>query len=415
MRILHTFLLLILLVAPGLGQTLIDILPNEGATIVGEICFLDLDYPGTIDLVCIKAPNNVTTDFDITLPAAPPAGTECMQMSNTGVISTSGGACGGSGDVHPIIDTTPIVEGSVDATKEFRLEVDALVPTTTTVVATVPSASFTFAGLELTQTFTQINTFSSAINLNSTVQASDSTIEFGDSFIVNTDSTHDIGTNAVRFRWGFADVWNAEKIEIEAADHAAHWRMELNVSDHLLVTDPGDILAFTIEDSATGNMVMSRDIIMSSQDIRCTGTCNLGSVTSDFAAVWASGTVNAGILEIIGNDTAGSGEGPQLIEITKDGAGTIEADNFAISGDGNFYIRSFTGDVDCNTSSVDDGWIGVQTTAEEIQFCSGFATRLSPSVPTSFAPVTVNCAAGEVILDPRYENGILVEGSCGAN
>ena len=62
-------------------------------------------------------------------------------------IETLGGASA------PFVDTTSIVEGSADATKEFRFEVDGF--TTGTVrVATPPNEDFTMVGLATTQTLT---------------------------------------------------------------------------------------------------------------------------------------------------------------------------------------------------------------------------------------------------------------------
>ena len=58
----------------------------------------------------------------------------------------------------PFTDTTNIVKGSADATKEIRFEVDGL--TTGTVrVLTVPDANITIAGINLAQTWTADQTF----------------------------------------------------------------------------------------------------------------------------------------------------------------------------------------------------------------------------------------------------------------
>ncbi len=48
---------------------------------------------------------------------------------------------GGSGDTHPMVDTTELVKGSVDATKIAKIECDTNIPTATTVVVTWPSAA----------------------------------------------------------------------------------------------------------------------------------------------------------------------------------------------------------------------------------------------------------------------------------
>jgi hypothetical protein len=64
-----------------------------------------------------------------------------LSMSGTTLNAAGGGAS------LPVVDTTSIAEGSVDATKEVRLECDTLVPTATVVVLTVPAADGTIARL----------------------------------------------------------------------------------------------------------------------------------------------------------------------------------------------------------------------------------------------------------------------------
>ena len=158
MRTLFKALLTVIALCGSLSaQRIIKVFPDAAATAVGEVCFYDLDYPGTIDTVCIDVPTNVTTDYKFTLPPAPPGSTECLQMDSSGNVTTSGAGCGGSGGL-PVVDTTSIVEGSADNTKEIRFEVDGI--TTGTVrVLTPPDADITIAGINLPQTFTATQTF----------------------------------------------------------------------------------------------------------------------------------------------------------------------------------------------------------------------------------------------------------------
>ena len=58
---------------------------------------------------------------------------------------------GGGGSTLPVVDTTAIVKGSADATKQVRLEVDGLT-TGVTRVLTVPDADLTLVGTGTTQT-----------------------------------------------------------------------------------------------------------------------------------------------------------------------------------------------------------------------------------------------------------------------
>jgi hypothetical protein len=96
-----------------------------------------------------------------TYPASAPAsdliwrlptadGVGCLQSD--GAFQLSIGACSG-GSTLPVIDTTKIVKGSVDATKELRFEIDGF--TTGTVnVLTPQDASYVIAGTNITNTFT---------------------------------------------------------------------------------------------------------------------------------------------------------------------------------------------------------------------------------------------------------------------
>lgn len=70
----------------------------------------------------------------------------------------------------PIADTTNLIKGSADATKLLRFEVDGFT-TATTRTLTPQNASYTLAGIDIAQTFTQTQTFngSTAMVLNGTI------------------------------------------------------------------------------------------------------------------------------------------------------------------------------------------------------------------------------------------------------
>lgn len=78
---------------------------------------------------------------------------------NAYAIAVGAGGCTGCGSASlPVVDTTSIVEGSGDATKEVRIEADGI--TTGTVrVWTAPDANITVAGINLAQTWTATQTF----------------------------------------------------------------------------------------------------------------------------------------------------------------------------------------------------------------------------------------------------------------
>lgn len=105
------------------------------------------------------------------------SGSDCVKVDGTS------GTCGGGGASLPVSDATSIVEGSTDATKELRFEVDGF--TTASVrVLTPQDSSYTIAGTNITQTFSANQTF-------------------GANLLFSANDTYDIGTDANRARSGY--------------------------------------------------------------------------------------------------------------------------------------------------------------------------------------------------------------------
>lgn len=130
-----------------------------------EICVEELYTNGSAGM-CLKAPDSITTEYSITI-SPPPGSTECLEITSAGVIQATGAACGGGGSTPPFADTTSIVEGSADGTKELRFEVDGFT-TSTTRVLTPQNSNYTIAGINISQTFSATQTFSSTATFNST-------------------------------------------------------------------------------------------------------------------------------------------------------------------------------------------------------------------------------------------------------
>lgn len=65
-----------------------------------------------------------------------------LDVTTAAAVWTETTGAGGGGDIHPVVDTTELVKGSVDATKRMRIEVDGLT-TATTRVLTMPDADIT--------------------------------------------------------------------------------------------------------------------------------------------------------------------------------------------------------------------------------------------------------------------------------
>lgn len=106
-------------------------------------------------------------------------------IENLTVASCTG--CGSSS--LPVADTTSIVEGSADATKEVRIEADGI--TTGTVrVWTAPNANITVAGIDLAQAWTAAQTFNSAVDVNASLSTRD----------ITTDSGYDLSAEDVYAR-----------------------------------------------------------------------------------------------------------------------------------------------------------------------------------------------------------------------
>ena len=80
-------------------------------------------------------------------------------LTNNGSGTLSWAAAGGA---NPFDDATAIIKGSADATKLLRIEVDGFT-TGTTRVWTAPNSDLTVAGVDIAQTFTGLNTFTSGV------------------------------------------------------------------------------------------------------------------------------------------------------------------------------------------------------------------------------------------------------------
>jgi len=95
------------------------------------------------------------------------AGTTVIDASRNATVAnlTITGSCTGCPGGLPAVDTTSIVTGSSDTSKQLRFEVDGFT-TATTRILTPQNASYTLAGTDLAQTFTAAQTFNNTVNLN---------------------------------------------------------------------------------------------------------------------------------------------------------------------------------------------------------------------------------------------------------
>ena len=110
---------------------------------------LELEDDDQSNYVRVQAPSAVSSDYTITLPQADCSAGQYLSLGSSGTMSCSTP----SGAGLPVVDTTSIVGGSSDNTKEVRIEADGI--TTGTVrVWTAPNANITVAGIDLAQTWT---------------------------------------------------------------------------------------------------------------------------------------------------------------------------------------------------------------------------------------------------------------------
>ena len=105
------------------------------------------------------------TDLTINTSAAPAVGDVWTATSTGGA-----GSWQTPTSSAPFVDSTAIIKGSADATKLLKIEVDGF-STATTRTLTPQNASYTIAGTDIAQTFTQTQTFngSTAMVLNGTI------------------------------------------------------------------------------------------------------------------------------------------------------------------------------------------------------------------------------------------------------
>jgi hypothetical protein len=104
-------------------------------------------------------------------------------------------AAGGSGSL-PVADTTAIVQGSGDSSKQLKFEVDGFT-TASTRTLTPQDASYTIAGTNIAQTFSGANTFSAGQTFNGT-NSFNANQTFSGDIRFGADNTYNIGVTGTR-------------------------------------------------------------------------------------------------------------------------------------------------------------------------------------------------------------------------
>ena len=135
----------------GQSQSELKIIPKQDDSATGIIKFQE-KYGSGSNYVGLRAPSSISANTVWTLPDADGTSGQCLQTDGAGVLSFA--ACAGTA---PFIDSTAIIKGSADATKLLKIEVDGFT-TATTRTLTPQNASYTIAGTDIAQTFTQAQT-----------------------------------------------------------------------------------------------------------------------------------------------------------------------------------------------------------------------------------------------------------------
>ena len=139
-------------------------------------------YDGTYSRIVLNNPGSGSnTGSAVSILNA--SGTSVFSVSYGGTTSVTNlsisGTCTGCGGL-PVVDTTSIVEGSVDPTKEVRIEADGITAGTVR-VWTAPNADITVAGINLAQTWTAAQTFSADVTTRNHLPESSTSYDIGSS------------------------------------------------------------------------------------------------------------------------------------------------------------------------------------------------------------------------------------------
>lgn len=193
-----------------------------------------------------------------------------LTLRNLTVSGTCTGCGGGGGGSLPVVDTTSIVEGSVDSTKQLRFEVDGFT-TSTTRVLTPQNNSYTISGTDIAQTVSGVNTFSAANNFTntnvfSTAQTmrdinpqSDDTYRLGVAnrfFEVNGNRINGVSTGGT----SATNYINTRKVNIlDSSGQTGFWDQQTSVisglSSSWFLRDSGGVNRLTMEAVSGGSSV----------------------------------------------------------------------------------------------------------------------------------------------------------------
>lgn len=299
------------------------------------------DTGGGGGLVSLFGYNGAGTSYSLYWPQAAPSASSCSGTCVIEIDDTTGqmsfaASGGGGGGSHPVVDTTSLVEGSADATKELRLEVDGLTASTTR-VWTAQDTDLLVAGIDVAQTWTATQTMR---DINPSL-----------------DSTYNIGNLSARYGGIYSDVAHTELV-------AFVYQGSGSTNYSMGVSNPGaDLRVFN--NSGTTLMLWDSTRILSYEDFRpvSASSLNLGDAILPWANIYGdSYVVNT---EVLPDASAGANIGSASlrflghfddISMYNNPVISTDADNSGTLGSsGTIWGGVFTGSVSVGKSASISG------------------------------------------------------------
>lgn len=258
---------------------------------------------------------------------------------------TVSGTCTGCSSL-PVSDATSLAKGSSDATKTVRFEVDGLSAGYTSVL-TVPNTSLTLAGIDITNTFSAVQSFSyegKAISVTSSY------------------------ANAIEVPNGGVTTKNLVVTNVPVL-------VSLNIGSAISYTE-------TIDSSRNGKFnslyVGGYQVVDASRNatfasISSSGTNSIAGYVPTTTSISTSsplggGGALSGSLTLTCS-TCATTDSTQTVSGSKTFSGTNYITGSMAVSSGNMYLRNYSGVPSC--SGVSDGWVGIDTSNKRINICIG--------------------------------------------
>jgi hypothetical protein len=256
----------------------------------------------------------------------------------------------------PVVDTTGIANGSSDATKIVRFEVDGFT-TGTTRTLTPQNNSYTIAGINIAQTFSATQTHSADIASSS----------------ANANS---IGSGATPFGYMAAQYMSAEQHRIvnPGSSHGTYWDWRLQSAGAIrLYSGTGTQIEMDISViSSTNTQFGIRGSIYPTSTSGSNGDIGYSGAPWRSQYLSTSAYMNGTQWMDSSRNLTNLGTGTFSGAITANGGiATGSATNSTLYvGSGNLYLRTYSG-ANPSCPGITNGWVGYRTDTNELQICSG--------------------------------------------